>query len=143
MLARMMAVDFDTMAARSRAIAALLDDGSSAHVSCPLGTDLTLDLTGRGGISDDGDLSSSGAFGNLPCGEAFIAPASGEGRVVRLEPGAARADERTREADGRRTAGSSTPSMGSAPNSSSCCGCTESTATNLAELGIGTNDARG
>ena len=44
-----MAVDFDTMAALARAVAALLDDASSAHVSCPRGTDLTLDLTARAG----------------------------------------------------------------------------------------------
>jgi leucyl aminopeptidase (aminopeptidase T) len=82
MLARVMAVDFDRMAARSRAVAAVLDEGSVARVRCPRGTELTLDLTGRAGISDDGDLTAPGAFGNLPCGEGFIAPAGGEGRIV-------------------------------------------------------------
>jgi leucyl aminopeptidase (aminopeptidase T) len=82
MLARVMAIDFDLMAARSRAVAALLDEGSSARVTCPLGSDLTLDLSGRTGIPDDGDLTARAAFGNLPCGEGFIAPLSGEGRVV-------------------------------------------------------------
>jgi leucyl aminopeptidase (aminopeptidase T) len=82
MLARAMAVDFEVMAARSRAVAELLDAAETAHVSCPRGSDLTLDLTGRSGIADDGDLTAPGAFGNLPCGEAFIAPLSGEGQVV-------------------------------------------------------------
>jgi leucyl aminopeptidase (aminopeptidase T) len=82
MLARVMAIDFDLMAARSRAVAALLSDGNVAHVTCPRGTHLTLDLTGRAGIPDDGDLTAKGAFGNLPCGEGFIAPVTGEGRVV-------------------------------------------------------------
>jgi leucyl aminopeptidase (aminopeptidase T) len=82
MLARVMTVDFDTMRARSRAVAALLNRASTAHVSCPRGSDLTLDLTGRDGISDDGDLSAKGMAGNLPCGEGFIAPLSGEGAVV-------------------------------------------------------------
>ena len=82
MLARVMAVDFETMAARSNAVAALLTRGKLAHVTCPRGTDVSLDLSGRGGISDDGDLTARGAFGNLPCGEAFIAPLSGEGRIV-------------------------------------------------------------
>ncbi|HEY2436296.1 MAG TPA: hypothetical protein VGH93_03885 [Solirubrobacteraceae bacterium] len=82
MLARAMAVDFDLMAARSRAIAALLDDADTARISCPRGTDLSLDLTGRRGIADDGDLTAPGMFGNLPCGEGFIAPMSGEGQVV-------------------------------------------------------------
>ena len=82
MLARVMAVDFDVMAGRSRAVAALLDAADVAHVTCPRGSDLTLDISGRRGIADDGDLTARGAFGNLPCGEGFIAPLSGEGRVV-------------------------------------------------------------
>jgi leucyl aminopeptidase (aminopeptidase T) len=82
MLARVMAVDFDLMAARSRAVAELLTNATTAKVTCPLGTDLRLDLTGREGISDDGDLTAKGAFGNLPCGEGFIAPMGGEGRLV-------------------------------------------------------------
>ena len=70
MLARVMAVDFDAMAARSHAVAALLDEASCARLTCPRGTDFTLDLTARPGIADDGDLTDPGAFGNLPCGEA-------------------------------------------------------------------------
>jgi leucyl aminopeptidase (aminopeptidase T) len=77
-----MAVDFDKMTRRSRAVARLLTVGSAAHVTCPRGTQLTLDLDGREGIADDGDLTSAGAFGNLPCGEGFIAPLNGEGRIV-------------------------------------------------------------
>jgi leucyl aminopeptidase (aminopeptidase T) len=82
MLARVMAADFPLMAARSRAVAALLDDGDAATVSCPRGTALRLDLTGRRGFADDGDLTASGAFGNLPCGEGFIAPRNGDGQIV-------------------------------------------------------------
>jgi leucyl aminopeptidase (aminopeptidase T) len=82
MLARVMAVDFAAMAARSQAVAELLSAGNVARVTCPRGTQLTLELSGRDGISDDGDLSARGAFGNLPCGEGFIAPTGGEGRIV-------------------------------------------------------------
>lgn len=82
MLARVMAVDFELMAARSRAVAALLQDGGIAHICCPRGTELTLDLNGRAGISDDGDMTARGAFGNLPCGEGFLAPLGGSGQLV-------------------------------------------------------------
>jgi leucyl aminopeptidase (aminopeptidase T) len=82
MLARLMAGDFDQMAARSRAVAGLLTEGSVARVTCPRGSDLTIDLTERSGIADDGDLTALGAFGNLPCGEGFIAPLGGEGVVI-------------------------------------------------------------
>jgi leucyl aminopeptidase (aminopeptidase T) len=81
MLARLMAADFPLMAARSRAVAGLLSSAGSARVTCPRGTDLVLDLTGREGIADDGDLTAPGAFGNLPCGEGFVSPVGGEGTV--------------------------------------------------------------
>ena len=47
MLARLMAIDFDVMRARSLAVAELLDAADAAHVTCPRGTDLTIDLAGR------------------------------------------------------------------------------------------------
>jgi leucyl aminopeptidase (aminopeptidase T) len=50
-----------------------------------LGTDLTLNVTGRKGRGRNGGIYSQvGAWGNLPCGEAFIAPLEGscEGEYV-------------------------------------------------------------
>jgi len=82
MLARLMSTDFDALATRCRAVAALLTDADDAHLTCPHGTDLRLDLRGRGGISDEGDLAAPGAFGNLPCGEGFMSPAGGEGTIA-------------------------------------------------------------
>ena len=51
-------------------------------MTCPRGTDLRLDLRDRAGISDEGDLTARGAFGNLPCGEGFISPAGGDGTIA-------------------------------------------------------------
>jgi leucyl aminopeptidase (aminopeptidase T) len=82
MLSRLMTADFDAVARRSRALAELLTASDTAHVTCPHGTDLRIDLTGRTAIADDGDLTQPGAFGNLPCGEGFIAPAGGSGTLV-------------------------------------------------------------
>jgi leucyl aminopeptidase (aminopeptidase T) len=82
MLGRTMAIDFNAMAIRSRAVAALLTEADSARLTCPRGSDFTLDLAGRRGISDDGVLTDRGAFGNLPCGEAFVSPCGGEGQIV-------------------------------------------------------------
>jgi leucyl aminopeptidase (aminopeptidase T) len=82
MLVRVMAVDFELMARRSRTVAELLQEADSAHLTCPLGSELTLDLSERSGVPDDGDLGAPGAFGNLPAGEAFIAPLTGEGTIV-------------------------------------------------------------
>jgi leucyl aminopeptidase (aminopeptidase T) len=94
MLARLMSVDFDLMTRRSRAVAELLSDEHEARVTCPRGTELRLDLRHRAAIADDGDLTLPGAFGNLPCGEGFIAPHGGEGTVfVSTLPGHGIADE--------------------------------------------------
>jgi leucyl aminopeptidase (aminopeptidase T) len=82
MVARLMSADFDAMSARCHAVAELLTSAGEARVRCPRGTDFTLDLTGRTGIADDGDLTTPAAFGNLPCGEGFVAPAGGHGTIV-------------------------------------------------------------
>src|SRR3954452_5667812 len=82
MLARLMACDLDALQRRSAELARLLDGADEARISCPRGTDLRLDLSGRPGIADDGDLTAERAFGNLPCGEGFISPLSAEGRMV-------------------------------------------------------------
>jgi len=82
MLARLMVADLDLLRSRSRVVADLLSAADEAHVTCPRGTDLHLDLSGREAIADDGDLTAPGAFGNLPCGEGFIAPCGGDGTVA-------------------------------------------------------------
>jgi leucyl aminopeptidase (aminopeptidase T) len=82
MLARVMSADMGELRRRSDAVAEALTAGSEARITSPNGSDLRLSLEGREAISDSGELSSPGAFGNLPCGEGFIAPASAEGKLV-------------------------------------------------------------
>jgi leucyl aminopeptidase (aminopeptidase T) len=82
MLARVMSADMEGLRRRGRAVAEALDAASEAHLADANGTDLTLDLSGRTAIPDAGELAEPGAFGNLPCGEGFIAPAGGHGTLV-------------------------------------------------------------
>ena len=84
MLARVMSADMEELRRRGRAIADTLTRGREAMITCPNGSDLRLGLEGRTAIADDGRLIERGAFGNLPCGEGFIAPVEGtsEGRLV-------------------------------------------------------------
>jgi leucyl aminopeptidase (aminopeptidase T) len=143
MLARLMDVDFATLRARGRALAVLLDEADTAHVTCPRGTDLTLDLRDRSGIADDGDLRARGAFGNLPCGEGFIAPAGGEGTVVACSLAAigltpADTPARLTVSDGRLTRASGADEGAELLRRLREHG---PQGTNLAELGIGTNPA--
>jgi leucyl aminopeptidase (aminopeptidase T) len=84
MLARVMSADMSELRRRGRAIAAALSAGSEARITCANGSDLRLGLEGREAIPDAGELTDRGAFGNLPCGEGFIAPVEGstEGTLV-------------------------------------------------------------
>ncbi len=139
MLARVMAVDFDLMAARSRAVADLLTRSSTARVTCPRGTALTIDLRGRAGIADDGRLTDAGAFGNLPCGEGFIAPAGGEGTIVpsSLAPLGLAAETTVLTMEGGTIVGAE---GGLGPAYFARLDAHGAKGRNLAELGVGTND---
>jgi len=140
MLARTMAIDFDLMARRSRTVAALLSRAETAHLTCPRGTDFTFDLGGREGIADDGALTAPGAFGNLPCGEGFISPAGGQGQIVVAATLASVgvADEPvTLTVQGGRLVRAEN---GLGPRFIGLLEAAGDGGTNLAELGVGTND---
>jgi aminopeptidase len=84
MLMRLMTADLEEVRRRGWAAVAALNSGSEVRITCHHGSDLRLGIEGRHGIVDAGELSSRGAFGNLPCGEGFIAPVEGtaEGTLV-------------------------------------------------------------
>jgi leucyl aminopeptidase (aminopeptidase T) len=84
MLARLMNGDLDEMRRRGWAIVNVMNGGSQVRITDANGSDLRFSIEGREGIVDAGELSAKGAFGNLPCGEGFIAPVEGtaEGMLV-------------------------------------------------------------
>jgi len=84
MLGRLMTGDLEEIRRRGWAIVTALSRGSEARITCPHGSDLRLGLQGRLGTVDAGELGNKGAFGNLPCGEGYIAPVEGtaEGTLV-------------------------------------------------------------
>ncbi len=69
--------NWNLVARRSVEIASLLTDADGVRVTCPKGTDITFSIKGRNGLADTGKICSPGDFGNLPAGEAFIAPLEG------------------------------------------------------------------
>lgn len=84
MLGRTLAVDYRALARDCEYYASLLSEGRGVHLTTPAGTDLTMSIEGRLGHPDNGVYSSPGEFGNLPAGEAYIAPLEGtaEGWLV-------------------------------------------------------------
>jgi leucyl aminopeptidase (aminopeptidase T) len=142
MIARVMSADMAELRRRGAAVAAVLDRGSEARITCAHGSDLRLGLEGRRAIPDAGELAASGAFGNLPCGEGFIAPLEGTGEGTLVVDGSIAGAGRVEmpvtltvrgghltEATG--TAGAILLELLSAHGPDG---------TNVAELGIGTNE---
>jgi aminopeptidase len=88
LIRRTLTIDYDPIKNLSLKIALLLKSASIVHLTSPAGTDITMDLTGRDAIADTGFYSKPGDFGNLPAGEAFIAPVEGSAEGVFVVDGA-------------------------------------------------------
>jgi leucyl aminopeptidase (aminopeptidase T) len=143
MLARVMGAEVDALRRRGEAICAALDGGSEARITCANGSDLRLGLETRSSIVDAGDLSAPGAFGNLPCGEGFIAPLEGTGEGTLVVDGSIAGVGRVEEpvtltvhgghlTDASGTAGARLLELLTEHGEDG---------TNVAELGVGTNEA--
>jgi leucyl aminopeptidase (aminopeptidase T) len=90
-------------------------------------------------MSDDGDLSAPGAFGNLPCGEGFIAPLDGDGTIVAASLAALGLSE-TPATLTMRGGQLVEARDGLGPEYIARLRAHGDKGTNLAELGVGTND---
>lgn len=77
-MSRTMSANYAKIKERSLKFRDLLSQGSEARLTTPAGTDLTLSIAGREAIADTGTLHEKGAWGNLPAGEAFVAPVEGK-----------------------------------------------------------------
>lgn len=71
---RSLDVDYLKLKERSRKISDLLSSANAAHITTDKGTDLVMSLKGRRAEPDFGIYHLKGDFGNLPAGEAYIAP---------------------------------------------------------------------
>jgi leucyl aminopeptidase (aminopeptidase T) len=78
---RGLSADYGEIAELSKKIFDLLKDASVAHVEAPSGTKMDMDIRNQPKTSD-GNLKASGSFGNLPTGEAELAPRNANGRLV-------------------------------------------------------------
>jgi leucyl aminopeptidase (aminopeptidase T) len=142
MLARVMSADMDGLRRKGRAVAAALTAGREARITCPNGSDLRLGLEGRAAIPDAGELTAPGAFGNLPCGEGFIAPVEGTAEGTLVVDGSIAGVGRVSEpvtltVSGGHLTGASGPDGARLMALLSAHG---PDGTNVAELGIGTNE---
>jgi leucyl aminopeptidase (aminopeptidase T) len=84
MLKGAMRVNWQKMAERTKKIAQRVNRSEKIEIKTPNGTYINLSKKGRTARADTGDISKKGAFSNLPAGEVFLAPLEGtsNGRLV-------------------------------------------------------------
>jgi len=145
-LLRNVNADYDAIRKRVNGMADLLDSGCEVRVSAEAGTDLVLRIDRRRAHGRKGGLyREAGHWGNLPCGEAFIAPLEGSAEGVYVVDGSQagvgelKMPIRIEVRDGRAVA------IRGADEADRLRAALEAAddplAFNLAELGIGCNDA--
>ncbi|MHC1604616.1 MAG: aminopeptidase [Candidatus Methanofastidiosia archaeon] len=77
MLARVSCADFSQIERDSNMWAQILTDGTDVRVTSESGTDITFSIAKRDGFPDTGNYTIDGSCGNIPAGEAYIAPVEG------------------------------------------------------------------
>ena len=136
--------DYETIAAHCADVREQVDEADEIRVTTPAGTDITFGIGDRQFLSDTGIVHQSGQMSNLPAGEVFVSPETGDGTFVvdgtmmphgRLEDGQTLEFDvedglvtRISDDDIRETVETAAEEAGD-------------DAYNLAELGIGTNVA--
>lgn len=84
MMNRTAAIDYKELQNRCKKLDGDFKDAVLVHVTSAGGTDITVPVTNRKLMFDDGDFSKPGTGGNIPAGEVFISPVVGgcEGTIV-------------------------------------------------------------
>ena len=82
MLRRTMAVDYQEVNKLTAKIKEKLDAGKKARITTDAGTDITISIEGREALKPGGILKQKGDFGNIPSGEACLAPVEGSAQGV-------------------------------------------------------------
>jgi aminopeptidase len=81
-MVRCMNADYHQVAERTRRVAAAMGEARVIRVQAPAGTDVVLPIAGRRPQASTGLFTERGQWGNLPTGEAYIAPREGESHGV-------------------------------------------------------------
>lgn len=81
-----LAADYISIKQETERLAELLTKAKTARVTTENGTDITLSIEGRHGGADTGIIANKGEWGNLPGGEAYIAPVEGTATGIIVVP---------------------------------------------------------
>jgi leucyl aminopeptidase (aminopeptidase T) len=81
-MVRCMNADYTRIAARTHRLCGLMEQARVIRVQAPSGTDVTLPIAGRKALASSGLFREKGTWGNLPTGEAYLAPVEGQSNGV-------------------------------------------------------------
>jgi leucyl aminopeptidase (aminopeptidase T) len=81
-MVRCMNADYHAIAARTYRLCDLLGRTHTVRVTAPGGTDITMPVEGRQPHASSGLFREKGQWGNLPTGEAYLAPIEGRSQGV-------------------------------------------------------------
>lgn len=84
---RTLGFNYQKIVCSTQKFAEILTKGNSVEIQSPGGTNLKFSIKERGAVADCGIFKASGAFSNLPAGEAFIAPVEGTAEGVAIIDG--------------------------------------------------------
>lgn len=87
-MVRCMNADYHRIAARTAALCDRLNRTSVVRVKAPGGTDIVMPVAGRKAHASSGLFTEPGQWGNLPTGEAYLAPVEGESHGLVVVDGA-------------------------------------------------------
>ena len=79
---RGMNADYKKISALTVKLQKILETGNEIRVTATAGTDITFSIAGRKAYASKGLFHASGESGNLPTGEAFLAPVEGSSNGV-------------------------------------------------------------
>ncbi|MGE5811991.1 MAG: aminopeptidase [Ignavibacteria bacterium] len=79
---RGMNADYNKIAKLTIKLKEILEQGHFIHVTAPAGTDISFEITGRSAYASKGLFHNRSEWGNLPTGEAFLAPLEGTSNGV-------------------------------------------------------------
>jgi aminopeptidase len=71
---RCLGADYYSIADRTKRVTEMLTAGKLVHVTSRAGTDITLPIEGIKALASTGLIHAPGEFGNLPSGEAYLMP---------------------------------------------------------------------
>jgi leucyl aminopeptidase (aminopeptidase T) len=142
-MVRCMNADYQRIAARTHQLCAMLEQTSVIRVTSPSGTDIRLPVAGRKAHASSGLFRERGQWGNLPTGEAYLAPLEGESSGVVVVDGSMAGVGVTRQPIRIVVENGYATEITGGPEAEKLIALLEPhgrDARNVAEFGIGTND---